>query len=217
MKRWGHAVIMHAYSLLNLALAHWHLGDCQSGQDLLEEARIEFEAFGDLFGQGTRLSYLGLCLELAEDYGSALEAFSDAWDYFERIGLQTVVHDCEAGMARCSLTNGHFEEALKTVDRLWDYLHKNGGAGLEFPIKAYLTCGIVYDALGKNEKSKAAVEAGYREMLGQADKISDADWCGSFLKNVPEHRAIQQMWDQMVGSTAMNDGGKNHAKENKNR
>ena len=100
------------------------------------------------------LSYLGLCLELAEDHGSAFEAFSDARDYFERIGLQTVVHDCEAGLARCSLANEHFKEALQTVDRLWDYLHKNGGTGLEFPIKAYLTCGTVYKALDENEKSK---------------------------------------------------------------
>jgi class 3 adenylate cyclase/tetratricopeptide (TPR) repeat protein len=207
----------YAYSLLNLALAHWRLGDCQSSQDMLEEARTEFEAFGDLFGQGTRLSYLGLCLELAEDNRGALEAFSDAKDCFEKVGLQPVVHDCEAGLARCSLANGHLGEAHQTVDRLWDYLHENGGAGLEFPIKAYLTCGIVYDALGEAEKSKAAVEAGYRELLGLADKISDAEWCGSFLENVPEHREIQQLWDRMAGSTAMNDGGEDHAQKNHNR
>jgi len=187
------------------------LGDCPSAEDLLKEACRELEDLGDMFGHGTRHSYLGLGLELAEDYGRALEAFSTARSYFGKLGLQAVIHDCEAGLARCYLANGDFEEALQTADSLWDYLQVNGGVGLEFPIKAYLTCGTVYDALGKFEKSKAAVDAGYRELLARAEKISDADWCGSFLENVPEHCAIQQMWDRMAGSTARNDGGEDHA------
>ncbi len=36
----------------------------------------------------------------------------------------------------------------------------------------------------------AAVEAGYRELMGRAEKISDPQWRKAFLSDVPEHRAI---------------------------
>jgi class 3 adenylate cyclase/tetratricopeptide (TPR) repeat protein len=184
------------YNLLNLALANWRGGNWQHGQALLQEAGPEFEALGDVFGMGVGPSYLGLCLELVADYSGASRAFGEAFGTLMESGLQSFAQDALAGLARCHLAQGNRKEARKTAEELWEYLKERGGKGLELPIKAYLTCATIFDNLEETEEATAAIEAGYRELIEQATRISDAAWCTSFLDNVPEHREIQQLWDR---------------------
>jgi hypothetical protein len=70
---------------------------------------------------------------------------------------------------------------------------------MEFPIRAYVTCAEVFDSLGEREKSQEAIDSGYHQLLEQADKIGDVEWRNRYLENVPEHRAIREMWDRGAG------------------
>lgn len=87
-------------------------------------------------------------------------------------------------------------DAQRFVTELWEYLAEHGPKGLEQPIWAYLTCADIFDALGQRDAAHAAIEAGYRELQSRAENISNADWRKSFLENVPEHRAIVEMWQR---------------------
>ncbi len=99
--------------------------------------------------------------------------------------------DALAGVARCTLAQGDFEIARRSAAQVWTYLKEQGSQALEFPIWAYLTCAQVFEAIGQVEDCHAALEKGCQELQQRAAKISDAEWRGSFLENVAEHRTIQ--------------------------
>jgi hypothetical protein len=65
---------------------------------------------------------------------------------------------------------------------------------MEFPILAYQTCADLFAAVGDVERSRVAIEKGYRELLDRAERIGDPAWRFSFLENVPEHRTITERW-----------------------
>jgi hypothetical protein len=75
-------------------------------------------------------------------------------------------------------------------------LSQHGTAGIERPTLCYQTCADIFDALGDPQTSRAAVEAGYRQLMTRAEKISDPDWRRSFIDNIPEHRAIFELWER---------------------
>jgi tetratricopeptide (TPR) repeat protein len=188
-----------AYVLLNLVLAYWRRGDCQRAQEILQQVMPEFEAIGDVFGLGVGMTYAGLCAELAVDHVEGSKAFREASEILSEANLQAFAQDSLAGLARCQLAQGDQEGASHTAEQVWAYLQKGGGKGLELPINAYLTCATVFEKLREPDKAKEVIEAGYQELIEQATKISDAAWCASYMDNVPEHRAIQELWDRRAG------------------
>jgi tetratricopeptide (TPR) repeat protein len=188
-----------AYNLLNLALVHWRIGDARTAQQLLEKAHPVLQAIGETFGLAIRPSYLALSQEQLGDLSDAMGSFEEAKLALEDLGLHGYARDCMAGMARCALAQGFNEKALQHASELWDHLEKHGVAGMEFPISAYVICAEVFDALGEGKKSGKAVEAGYRELKARADKIGDTEWRKRYMENVPEHRAIREMWDRRAG------------------
>jgi hypothetical protein len=86
------------------------------------------------------------------------------------------------------------------VTELWNAL-ATGAAKGEFPLLSYQTCADLFDALGDAEQARAAIEAGYRELMARAKKISDPEWRKAFLNDVPEHRAMVEMWEQIAHHT----------------
>ncbi|HEY6103215.1 MAG TPA: hypothetical protein VI007_08335, partial [bacterium] len=102
----------------------------------------------------------------------------------------------------CALAQGHPDEAGGYAAEIWTYLQEHGIKGLAFPVWAYQTCADIFDALGEPERSRAAVEAGYRELMTLAERISDAAWRASFLENVPEHRAMVELWERLPAEHA---------------
>ena len=108
--------------------------------------------------------------------------------------------DALAGLARCALAEGQREAARGHVNELWEYLQKHGAHGMEFPIKAYLTCADLFEALGDAPRGRAAAEEGRLELIRRAGKISNTEWRDSFMENVPEHRAIRRRAQQRAGS-----------------
>lgn len=73
----------------------------------------------------------------------------------------------------------------------------NGTKGLESPTWAYQTCADIFDALSAPDQARAAVEAGYRELMERAAKIDDPEWRKSLLENIAEHRAVIELWERL--------------------
>jgi len=168
---------------------------------VLEQSLSEMMTIGDVFGRAGTLEYLGIVTEQAGDSAGAERRFAEAKDVFTEVGALGVVNDALAGLGRCALTQGHLDEARQYATELWNAL-ATGRAKGEFPMLGYQTCADLFDALGDGEQARAAVEAGHRELMARAEKISDPDWRKAFLSDVPEHRTIVEMWEKMAQHTS---------------
>ena len=60
----------------------------------------------------------------------------------------------------------------------------------------YHTCAETFDALGEDDNALAVIEFGYKALMDVAQKINVPAWRQSFLENVPDHRAIMEMWER---------------------
>jgi predicted ATPase len=186
-----------AYAMLNLGLVHWRCGEGLAARQVLEQARGELLAVDDAFGHAASLSYLGLVLEQLDDTAAASRLFTEAYHLFTAMGVGGYAADVLADLARCALAQGDLGEAYRKAAAVWEYLSRHAAQGMEFPVWAYQTCADVFAALGESEKSRAALDKGYGELMVRAEKISDPGWRQSFLENVPEHRAIRETWERL--------------------
>jgi predicted ATPase len=187
---------LRTYNLSNLGLACWRSGDGRTARQLEEQALSELRTIGDPYLWAACQMYIGLIAEHVGDYAGAVRRFVEAREGFDKIGMNAVGTDALAGLARCALAQGRLDEARQLAAEVWDYLCERGTAGMEFPTRAYQSVSDVFDALEDRDQSRAAVESGYRELMARAEKISDAEWRKSFLENVPEHRAMVEMWER---------------------
>lgn len=186
----GHRTF-YAYSCLNLALAVMRGGDPLSALEDLDRCLPELKAMADAFGCGICQEYAGLAREQAGQTAEALAGFEQAAKVLATIGAAGNMHDAQAGVARCHLALGDMEKALEYALPVWDFLQQKSGAGMEFPLLGYETCANVFTASSQTALARQAVEAGCRELMVRAGKISLPEWRRSFLTQVPEHCRLQ--------------------------
>jgi tetratricopeptide (TPR) repeat protein len=185
-----------AYNLQNLGLVAVRTGDGRTARRLLDETLREFAAVSDALGLAGSQFYLGLAAEQAGDAAGAARRFDEALAGFTRSRGRGPVADCIAGLARTALAAGQLDQARQHAAALWQQLAEFGPGGMDLPGLGYQTCAEVFDALGDADTSRAALEAGYRDLLARAEKISDAAWRQSFLDHIPEHRALAALWER---------------------
>jgi tetratricopeptide (TPR) repeat protein len=190
---------LHAYGLGNLGYIHFLCGDVRPARHIIEQALDEMTATGDVFGRAMTQHMMGEVLEDAGDAAGAGRRFAEAREMLTSIGVIPMAHEASTGLARCALAQAQLEEARRLALEVWDYLKEHGGTGMYYPSHAYQTCADIFDALDDRETSRAVVEAGYREMMAQADRIDDPAWRKSFLTNDPFNRAIMEMYERVVG------------------
>jgi tetratricopeptide (TPR) repeat protein len=185
-----------AYGRLNLALAHIYHGEPGTAVQLLGECRPSLKTLHDRFGQAACHLYAALANESSGEHQGAEECFFQAGEMFRAIGIRGCANDAHAGVARCSLALGQLAAAQQHAAMVWTYLDNQGPGAMEFPVLAYLTCADVFEAAGRLEASRRAMEDGYSELVRRADRLGDAEWRRSFLEHVPEHRRLTERWQQ---------------------
>jgi tetratricopeptide (TPR) repeat protein len=187
-----------AYGSLNLALAYIRSGDSPSALAELEQSLAELQAMNDVFGLAVGHTYQALAKEQLGQFTEAKENFDQAATVLREISVPGSAGDAESGLARCLLALNNLEGAEQYAIRLWEFLEKQAGAGMEFPILGYETCANVFSATDKLSHAEQIIEAGYFELMKRAEKISIAEWRKSFLEKVPEHRHIQASWQKII-------------------
>jgi len=188
-----------AYTQLNLALARYRSGEYSTARDLLLKTFSSLESLGDMFGIAAGHSYLGLVYEANGNLQEAQVEYQDAVDMFHKIGAISYANDALTGLARCSMASGDLNKAEGYISRVCDYLKTNGAVGMELPIWSYKTCAEIYYAINMTDRALQAIKDGYNELIDRADLISDREWREAFLMNVPDHKAIINLW-QKTGS-----------------
>ena len=187
-----------AYARLNLGLIYWRNADLSAALSLLKSVQPELATLGDSFAEAAGLSYSAIVLEQINEIREAQQQYETARGIFTQAGTRGNAADALAGLVRCALASHDLGAARRHAAELWEHLRLHGTQGMEFPLRAYLTCVEAHTALGENEKARQVIEAGYNELIARAEKISRVEWGRSFLFNVPEHRALIDRWEQIA-------------------
>jgi class 3 adenylate cyclase/predicted ATPase len=187
-----------AYARLNLGLVYWRNADLPAALNLLNLTQRELAALGDTFAEAAGLSYSAIVLLQMDEIREARQRFETARGIFTQAGTRGNAADALAGLVRCALVLLDFDTARRYTAELWNYLRLHGTQGMEFPLRAYLTCAESNATLNENDRARKAIEAGYQELIARAEKISRVEWGRSFLFNVPEHRALIDLWEQIT-------------------
>lgn len=122
----------------------------------------------------------------AGDRAAAQSHYSTAQGLFARIGTKPDGMESTAGLARSLAALGEKDRAYELAKTVWSYMCEHGSAGMEFPMRVYGIVADFFDAAGQHEDSKAAVEAGYRDLMARAERITNPEWRKSYLENVAE-------------------------------
>ncbi len=185
------------YGLQNLALVNLSLGDVVGAERLARQSMSELDEIGDTYGLGGSQMYLGFILEHSQRLDEAAGYYRQASVGFQQVGAPGLAVEATAGLARCALGQETLEDAASYITEVWDYLTHRKGTGIENLTRVYLSCAELFTAQQDQATARAALEAGYHELLARATKISDPQWRTSFLEMVPENQTMLQRWQEL--------------------
>ena len=188
-----------AFHQINVGETYLQSGDLRKARSLLEGALEQLRLFQD--GQGIifALNQLGLVLLGIGDSSGASRCYNESHQLALEKELLPLACEAAAGLAACAAAQGDFEQARTSVQTAWDYLKNHGWAAMENPATAYRTCAEVFEALGEEASAREVLENGHQALIEKADLIDKPEWRQSFLENVPENRALMEMWERRNG------------------
>jgi class 3 adenylate cyclase/tetratricopeptide (TPR) repeat protein len=185
-----------AFYQTDVGETYLHSGDLRKARSLLEGALEQLRLFQDVQGMIFTQNLLGLLLLGIGDVSGAFRCYTESHQLALEKELNPLVCEAAAGLAACAAAQGDFEQARTSVQEAWDYLKKHGWAAMENPATAYRTCSEVLEAMGEEQAAREALESGHQALMEKADSIDRPEWRQSFLENVPENRALLEMWER---------------------
>jgi tetratricopeptide (TPR) repeat protein len=191
---------LHANTIRHLGYVYWSNGDSVRAQQMEEQALKELTEIGDAYGVVACLAYLGYIFEGAGELTLAAEHLAQARAGFADMDMDAERFEAQAVEARVALAQGRKEEARQLAVEAWNYLNEHGAEGMELPSLAYACVADVFSAINRVEPgipAREVIEAGHRELMQSADKISNAEWRQSFLENVAGNREIIDQWERI--------------------
>lgn len=186
-----------AYNLLNLGWHYRDTGDLRKALQYGEEALQEIVSSQDVRGMIYSYLQLGWVLQVMGDGSGSSRRFREARELALRHGMAGLVCEATTGMGASAILRGELDEARGYVNEAWNYLREYGGKGCNFPETTFRYCAETFDALGEVENAQAVVEAGYQEIIDWTNNFPRLDWRKSILENIPDVRAIMEMWERM--------------------
>jgi hypothetical protein len=102
----------------------------------------------------------------------------------------------QALLAYSALHIGRLTEAQSNAADVWAYLQTHTPYGLLYIGVAtpYLACAEVFEAAGDTNSANAAINKGYREVMGIAEKLTNAQWRKVYLETLPDNTALTARW-----------------------
>ena len=186
---------LYATSLENLGCIYLDTGDLRKARQLIEQSLQEISPTQDARGKAAILDDLGRVLLALGDAAGAARRFTESHALAVSQGIVAKACEVTIGLAACAVMQGQLDEAHKYIHEAWDYLKEHGWLGMDNIGMVYRTCAETFEALGETENSRAVLESAHQALMEIADKINVPEWRQSFLENVPDHRAIMEMWE----------------------
>jgi len=191
--------VMESTAHINLGWAAQAQGDWELAREHLEigiAMKVEIE-HRDAEAEG--LLWLGHAWLGLKNPDKALPLIEKALEY--RRGLDQPHHIIEAtaAIALAYFAKNDFANAQKRVDEILAYLAKdNSLEGTWEPLRIYWIC-IQILKEGGDKRYKPVLEEAYQLLQKRASRISDEASRDMYLKNVPWHNEIMELWKVEAG------------------
>jgi tetratricopeptide (TPR) repeat protein len=186
------------YALGNLGYIYLVTGDLRKARQTNEQALQEISLSQDARGKVNILTGLGFVLLAMGDATGASRRFGEARQLAFSHGFTALTYEAITGLAACAVMQGQLDEAREYVHKVWDYLKEHGWVGMDNPRIVYRSCAETFDALGDVKNFRAVIASGHQALMEVADTINVPEWRKSFLENVPDNRAIIEMWERGI-------------------
>ncbi len=190
-----------AYNLLNLGFVYLSTGDVRKALLLEEQGLQEIAPTQDVRGKCVILNLLGFVLLAMGDAPGAARRFAESRELELEQALPIGVLHSIAGLATCAIMQGQLDQARDYAHEAWDYAKEHGWQRLGNFARICLACVETFDVLGEEENLQAALESGHQALMELADKINVPSWRQSFLENVPQNRALIEIWERRKRDT----------------
>ena len=175
-----------AWALHNLGLVLHRQGKHAEGLDLERTALARAVEQQNLILRFVCHLYLGLMLYEAGSFEAALVDAEAAVE----LSRNRPQGRCQAHawLARIQIALGADAEALTNAELGMSEFAEYGIEESESVI--HIALAEALDAVGRHEEATAVAQRGARLLMEAADKITDPEWRGSLLEDVPEHAAL---------------------------
>ncbi len=181
----------------DLCLIFHELGENETAKAHCEQSLFTSRDIGARKNEGYSLTHLGLVLEELDKLGDAFKFYTDALHLRREIGQSAQAIDDLAGLARVALAQGQKNEALAYAKEILTWIEAHGIAGIEYPLRVYLTCAEVLNAVGETARAADVIRTSHTLLLEQAAKISDEATRQAFLENGPLHRQVRERFNSL--------------------
>ena len=186
-------------SLDGLGLIEQQLGRHAQALALFEQALPVARGIGDRRGEAYVLTHLGYSFLECDDLDRARSSLQEAIALRDALAdrIPSVVDDLVA-LAHVELAVGQPARAFDNVAEALDRLRQRGAEGVEYPVRDYLICYEVLQAVGSSEAHERAARAladGYALLQKRAASINDPSLRESYLTKVPFNRELAETFE----------------------
>ena len=187
------------YCLLNLSFYAGLLGNDMPALANADQALSLALQTHDRSSKAWALTYRGHALGRLERLDEAECAYREAMEIREELKQKNLVIEPCAGLARLELKRGNVKGAFASISAFIPQIERgNPLDGTDEPIRVYLTCYQVLDAL-EDPRAVPILEFTYQLLNERANLINDEGLRDSFLYSIPYHRELIAAWKVRAG------------------
>ncbi|HSM70478.1 MAG TPA: tetratricopeptide repeat protein [Anaerolineales bacterium] len=186
--------VMESTAHINLGWAAQAQGDWELAREHLETGiamKVEFE-HRDAEAEG--LLWMGHTWLGLGNPDKALPLLEKVLEYRHELDQPHHMIETTAAIALTYFSKGDSDKAKERANEILDYLAEGGSLeGTWEPLRIYWSCILILKEQG-DERYKKALEDAYNFLQRRASRISDEASRDLYLKNVPWHHEIMQLW-----------------------
>lgn len=151
------------------------------------------QSVGYRSGEASVLEDMGYALLQDGDWAAAAEAFERAAGVWRELGQHAEAASSLAGLAWAHGAQDRPEEARRYVSEVLDWIRAHHVLPLK-PVRLYLICYRVLDALAEREAADRVLEEGHARLLLEAGYIEPPAARDRFLERIAFNRALRDLW-----------------------
>jgi tetratricopeptide (TPR) repeat protein len=178
----------------NMSLFSHHLGNQSAAFAYSQVALAASKELQDTHLQGEALTYQAHALVATGVFDEATESYQQAYHLRQELGELPHAMEALAGLAHCSLAQGHYTQAQAQIEEILSFLSTDSLDGAEEPLRVYLTCYRVLDA-SHDDRAGAVLQTAYKLLTDYASQISDERARRLFLEEVAVHHDIIEYYN----------------------
>jgi class 3 adenylate cyclase/tetratricopeptide (TPR) repeat protein len=183
-------------SLINLSSQADGMGDFPAAIRLAQQGRALAQASGDRNMQAWALTYLGHGYLDSGILDEAFQSYREGLVLRHELAQPALATEPQAGLARICSARGDLAQARLHIDEVLAQMEEDGTLeGTDEPLRVYLNCCLVLNALG-DRRATAVLRTAHDMLKTRANGISDPSARQAFLQNISYNREILSLWEK---------------------